>query len=328
MALVKPPPLVTTAVATGDELLLAGGSSGLRRIDIRTGRDVGQVPVRGVGPEERVPMYLASGTAGVAVSGVNHRWYFLDGAARVTGSLPHPMADPLGSCLLLHDRIVVYGFAREEKTGGPHAWLFVHYRNGDIVPLAEYDQAQGVARRLAEFHLRQITQGGVCALPGGGWVAVDPLDYTVRVFDARDRQVMGFAGRNAEFRSPDIAAYPHGAWGPDDRTAYFAWLQAQCQVKRPVALGEDLFAIVVGIPAQGGRQRHELDVYRKDGTTVATSVPIGGLEVGRLVVADSEPGRLVVLTQERSWPFGAPARVWEVDVSGIGDRSAAEAMRR
>lgn len=317
VALANPPPLVTTGLVSGAELLLAGASSGLRRVDLRTGRDLAVVPLRGFGREEPVPMYLASGPDGAAVSGVNHRWYFLDQSFKVTGSLSHFMLDPLGSCLLYDDRIIVYGFAREEKTGTAHAWLFVHFREGGLLPLAEYDPAAPMTRHLGEFHIRQITQGGICRLPDGGWVAVDPLDYTIRVFDSRDRQVTGFQGRNRHFRKPDIAAYPDGEWDPGDRAAYFNWLQAQCQVKKPVALGGDLIGILVGIPSAGGRQRHELDVYRTNGTPVATSVPIAGLDVGRLVVADAEPGRLVVLTQERSWPFGAPARVWEVEISGL-----------
>lgn len=328
VALENPPPLVTTAVASGEELLLAGGANGLQRVDLQTGRQLAMVPVRGAGFDEGVPMYLASGTSGVAISGANHRWCFLDASYRIAETLSHAMVDPLGSCLLFDDRIVVYGFAREEKTGGPHAWLFVQYRNGGVLPLAEYDRRAPLKRHLGEFHLRQITQGGVCRRPGGGWVAVDPLDYTVRVFDLRDRQVGGFTGQNRNFRRPDVGAYPDGAWSPGDRSAYFGWLQAQCQVKRPVALSEDIIGIVVGIPMAQGRQRHELDVYHVDGTPLATSVPIPGLEVGRLVVVDAEPGRLVLVTQERSWPFGAPARVWEVDVSGLDAPTATRAGRQ
>ncbi len=315
--LAGPPPLISTAVVRGSELLVAGGSSGLRRVDLASGRDLATISLRGHGPEEPVPMYLASGPGGIAVSGVNHHWYILDPSLNVTKTLSNAMLGPLGSCLLFDDRFVVYGFAREEKTGAGHAWLFVQYRDGGLVPLAEYEPITNMARHLGQFHIRQITQGGVCLMPGGGWVAVDPLDYTVRVFDRRDRQVGGFQSQNPHFKAPDVAAYPDGRWDPGDRTAYFAWLQAQCQVKRPVALGGDLIGVVVGIPIGSGRQRHELDVYRTDGTVVATAVPIPGLEVGRLIVADAEPGRLVVLTQERSWPFSAPATVWQVEVSGL-----------
>jgi len=315
--LTNPPPLISTAVVKGSEMLLAGGSSGLRRIDMKDGRDLAQVSLEVSGAAEPTPMYLASGPGGVAVSGVNQRWYFLDDSYRVTRTLSNRMMGPLGSCLLLGDRIIVYGAARAERTGSGLAWLFVQYQSGAPLPLAEYDQVDDIRVHIGQFHIRQITQGGVARLPKGGWVAVDPLDYSIRVFDQYDRMVRGFEGRSSHFRKPDIAAYPDGRWNPGERTAYYAWLQAQTQVKRPVALGGDLIGVVVGVPSTDGLQRHELDVYRLDGSVVAVGVPIPELEVGRLIVADAEPGRLVVLTQETSWPFGAPTMVWEVEISGL-----------
>jgi len=312
VALSNPPPLVSTAVVRGSELLLAGGSSGLRRISLTSGDDIAQVPL-----DEPVPLYIASGPRGVAVSGINHRWSFLDESLNTTRELSHLKMDPLGSCLLLDDRIIVYGFARAEMTQTNAAWLFVQRFGGPPLPLAEYEHADQIAVRLARFHVRQITQGGVDDLAGGGWVAVDPLDYTVRVYDEHDRMVRGFAGRNPHFKKPDIAAYPHDRWGPEDRRPYFAWLQAQTQVKRPVALGRNLIGIVVGIPSNDQQQRHELDVYRVDGSIVAVGVPIPGLDARRLIVADAEPGRLVALTQATSWPFGAQATVWEIEITGL-----------
>ena len=227
------------------------------------------------------------------------------------------MAGPLGNTLRFNDRMIVYGFAREEKTLTNHAWLFVHRAGEPPIPLAEYAPVVDIARHLGEFHVRQLTQGGLCRLENGGWVAVDPLDYTVRIFDASDRQVGAFNGINSAFRKPDITAYPHNNWGPGDRSSYFAWLEAQCQVKRPVSLGADLIGVVVGIPDPRGGQHVVLDVYRLDGTAIANAAPIPGIRAPRIVVADADAGRLVLLSQDRNWPFGAPATLWEVTVANL-----------
>jgi hypothetical protein len=299
-----------------NELILPDSQRGLRRIDLQTGKDIEVVAVESAGFSEPAPMYLAAGPGGLAVSGVRHRWHRLDSSLDSLGSHLHAMADPLGSCIAFNDRFIVYGFAREEKTRTGHAWLFVHREGESPLPLAEYAPTEDPLQLLGEFHVRQITQGGVCRIEAGGWVAVDPLSYSIRVFDQYDRLVKAFHGSSSAFRRPDVDGYPHGRWDPTDRSAYFAWLEAQCQVKRPVDLGNGMIGVVLSIPDRGGH-RLMLDVYRLDGTKVAVAVPIPRVKAPRVIVADAEAGRLVLLSQRQSWPFAAQVSVWEVEVEGL-----------
>jgi hypothetical protein len=88
-------------------------------------------------------------------------------------------------------------------------------------------------------------------------------------------------------------------------------------VKRPVVIGEDLLAIVVGLPDGPLRQRHELDLYRLSGEPIAVGLPIPGVEAGRLVTADADNDRLVLVGQ-KTWEPSAPTTVWSVEVPAVG----------
>jgi hypothetical protein len=81
-------------------------------------------------------------------------------------------------------------------------------------------------------------------------------------------------------------------------------------------MGDDLVGIVVGIPDGEFKQRHELDLYRLDGSPVATGLDLPGIEGGRIIVADAGPGRIVVVGQS-SWEPGSDTTAWQVTVTGI-----------
>ncbi len=148
---------------------------------------------------------------------------------------------------------------------------------------------------------------------GGSFV--DPRSYSVYVFDSRDRLTKAWRGINPRFRAPNWAAAPevHDASG---REGYSRWQLSQPLVKRPVVLGEDLLAFVVGIPDGTLQQRHELDLYRLSGEPVAIGLPIPGVQAGRLVAADADNGRLVLIGQE-TWEPSAKTTVWQVEVPKV-----------
>jgi hypothetical protein len=144
---------------------------------------------------------------------------------------------------------------------------------------------------------------------------VDPRSYSVFVFDNRDRLTRVWRGTNPRFRAPNFDAYTpvHDASGRQD---FSRWELAQPLVKRPVILDDDLVAFVIGLPDGPLRQRHEVDVYRLSGEPVTVGVPIPEVVAGRLVVADSDRGRMILVGQE-TWEPSATTRVWEVDLSGL-----------
>ena len=100
------------------------------------------------------------------------------------------------------------------------------------------------------------------------------------------------------------------------RQAYSRWQLAQPLVKRPVPLGEDLLAVVIGIPDGPLLQRHELDIYRTNGEPVVVGLSIDGVRAGRLIIADAGAGRLVLVGQQ-TWEPSAPTTVWQVDVPKV-----------
>jgi hypothetical protein len=83
-----------------------------------------------------------------------------------------------------------------------------------------------------------------------------------------------------------------------------------------VVLGDDLLAFVVGLPDGPLRQRHELDIYRLSGEPVAIGLPIPGVTAGRLVTADADNRRLVLVGQE-TWKPSAATTVWHVEVPKV-----------
>ena len=100
------------------------------------------------------------------------------------------------------------------------------------------------------------------------------------------------------------------------RQRYSQWQLAQPLVKRPVPLGDDLLAFVVGLPDGPLLQRHELDIYKTNGEPVAVGLPIEGVRAGRLIIADAGAGRLVLVGQQ-TWEPSTTTTVWQVEVPTV-----------
>ncbi len=83
-----------------------------------------------------------------------------------------------------------------------------------------------------------------------------------------------------------------------------------------MVLGNDLLAFVVGLPDGTLKQRHELDIYRLSGEPVAIGLPIPGVTAGRLVTADADNHRIVLVGQE-TWEPSAATTVWQVEVPNV-----------
>jgi hypothetical protein len=311
----EPAQMVNNAVVRGSKLYLPDWAAGLRVIDLSTGKDLERIKVLSPrATEEQAPLYVASGEGGFAVSGQKKAWFLFDKSWKPAKAFLSPKADPTGHAILFPDRFVVYGFAASEVTGGDEAWLFVQYiEDGRVVPLMVYPPGEAYEEQMRTFQFRAILTGGVAPLPGGGWVAVDPVSYRIFVFDSSDRLVRTFLGSNPRFRPPNLDGFPEN-WAAQGREAVFRWWLTQPLVKKPVILDGNRIGVVIGIPDGESVQRHELDIYELDGAAVAVGLEIEGLRVGRAVVADAEPGRLLVVSQERNWPVASRTSVWEISV--------------
>jgi len=319
VVLAEPAQMINNAVVQGSKLYLPDWAAGLRVVDIETGKDVERIKVLSPrATEERAPLYVASGDGGFAVSGQKKAWFLFDRTWTPTKAFLSPKADPTGYAILFPDRFVVYGFAASEVTGGDEAWLYVQYiEDGRVVPLMIYQPGVTYEERMRIFQFRAVLSGGVAALPDGGWVAVDPVSYRVFVFDSTDRLIRTFLGTNPRFHPPNLEGFPEN-WAAQGREAVFRWWLAQPLVKKPVVLDDNRIGVVVGINDGERVQRHELDIYNLDGTAVAVGLEIEGVRAGRVVVAGSEPGRLVLVGQDHNWPPGAKTSVWEVDIRNGG----------
>lgn len=308
--------MVVDAVVRGNRLLLPDYTSGLREVDLRTGKDLRSVlPIGTEKGQVTGPQHLGCGTERCVVFGDRYFWVYFDTSWRFLLEYPGVKSTASGQPLVFSDRMVVYGIARPDASGGGTPYLFVQYDDGEIVPLQEYPQNMPMQETIKRVHFQGTIAGGLAALPGGGWVFVDPRSYSVFVFDDRDRLTRVWRGTNPRFRAPNWAASPevHDASG---RQGYSRWQLSQPLVKRPVVLGKDLLAFVVGIPSGPLQQRHELDLYRLNGEPVAVGLPIPGVQAGRLIAADSNAGRLVLVGQE-TWEPAAKTIVWEVTVPEV-----------
>jgi hypothetical protein len=314
----KPAYMVVDAVVRGERLLLPDYTNGLREIDLGTGADRRSVlPMGGKRGQVTGPQHLGCGGGRCVVFGDRYFWIYYTEAFEFIDEVPGLTTGAGAQPVVFADRMVVAGTANPGVSGAGVAYLFVQYDDGSVVPLQEYPAAMPIPEIVKRIHFMSPTAGGVGALPDGGWLYVDASSYGVFVFDARDRLVRAWRGTNPRFRPPNYDAYEpvHDASGRED---FSRWSLAQTQVKRPVALADDLVGIVVGIPDGPFNQRHELDVYRLDGTPVAVGVPIPEVTGGRVVVADAGVGRLVLVGQA-SWEPGARTTAWTVDVTGLGD---------
>ncbi len=309
----KPAFMVVDAVVRGNRLLLPDYTSGLREVDLRTGKDLRSIlPMGTQRGEVTGPQHLGCGSGRCVVFGDRYFWVFYDSSWRFLHEYPGFTAAPTGQPLVFDDRIVVFGLAQSAGTASGYTYLYVQYDDGEILPLQEYPASMPIPEMAKRVKFQGIVAGGLAALPDGGWVFVDPRSYSVYVFDNRDRLTKAWRGTNPRFRAPNWAASPesHDASG---RQRYSRWQLSQPLVKRPVVLGDNLLAFVVGLPDGTLRQRHELDIYRLNGEPVAIGLPIPGVTAGRLVTADADNRRLVLVGQE-TWEPSATTTVWQVEV--------------
>ena len=316
VALAKPAYMVVDAVVRGDRLLLPDYTNGLREIDLGTGADRRSVLPMGQGRGQVTgPQHLGCGGGRCVVFGDRYSWIYYDESFGFIDEIPGLTTGAGSQPLVFSNRMVVAGTANPSITGGGVAFLFVQYDDGSVVPLQEYPAGMSIPEIAKRIHFCGPTAGGVERLADGGWLYVDPRSYGVFVFDKQDRLVRAWRGANPRFRPPNFAVYEpvHDASG---REYFSRWSLAQTQVKRPVAISDDLVGIVVGIPDGDLKQRHELDVYRLDGTPVATGLALPGISGGRIVVADAGPGRLVVVGQ-KTWEPGSATTAWQVDLKGL-----------
>jgi hypothetical protein len=316
ISLESPAYMVVDAVVRGDRLLLPDYTKGLREVDLRTGKDLRSVlPMGTQQGEVSGPQHLGCGSGRCVVFGDRYFWVYYDSSFRFLHEYPGMKSTASGQPLVFPDRMVIYGIASPDVSGGGTPYLFIQYDDGEIVPLQEYPASMPVLEQVKRIHFQGITTGGLAALPDGGWAFVDPRSYAVFVFDKNDRLTRAWRGTNPRFRAPNWGASPE-VHDDSGRQRYSQWQLAQPLVKRPVPLGDDLLAFVVGLPDGPLLQRHELDIYKTNGEPVAVGLPIDGVRAGRLIIADAGAGRLVLVGQQ-TWEPSAMTTVWQVDVPTI-----------
>ena len=313
VSLESPAYMVVDAVVRGDRLLLPDYTKGLREVDLRTGKDLRSVlPMGTQRGEVSGPQHLGCGSDRCVVFGDRYFWVYYDASFRFLHEYPGMKSTASGQPLVFPDRMVIYGIASPDVSGGGTPYLFIQYDDGEIVPLQEYPASMPIPETVKRIHFQGITTGGLAALPDGGWAFVDPRSYSVFVFDKSDRLTRAWRGTNPRFRAPNWGASPE-VHDDSGRQRYSQWQLAQPLVKRPVPLGDDLLAFVVGLPDGPLLQRHELDIYKTNGEPVAIGLPIDGVRAGRLIIADAGAGRLVLVGQQ-TWEPSATTTVWQVEV--------------
>ena len=316
ISLESPAYMVVDAVVRGDRLLLPDYTKGLREVDLRTGKDLRSVlPMGTQQGEVSGPQHLGCGSGRCVVFGDRYFWVYYDSSFRFLHEYPGMKSTASGQPLVFPDRMVIYGIASPDVSGGGTPYLFIQYDDGEIVPLQEYPASMPVLETVKRIHFQGITTGGLAELPGGGWAFVDPRSYSVFVFDKNDRLTKAWRGTNPRFRAPNWGASPE-VHDDSGRQRYSQWQLAQPLVKRPVPLGDDLLAFVIGLPDGPLLQRHELDIYRTNGDPIAVGLPIDGVRAGRLIIADAGAGRLVLVGQQ-TWEPSAMTTVWQVEVPTI-----------
>ena len=316
VSLESPAYMIVDAVVRGDRLLLPDYTKGLREVDLRTGKDLRSVlPMGTQQGEVSGPQHLGCGSGRCVVFGDRYFWVYYDSSFRFLHEYPGMKSTASGQPLVFPDRMVIYGIASPDVSGGGTPYLFIQYDDGEIVPLQEYPASMPVTETVKRIHFQGITTGGLAALPDGGWAFVDPRSYAVFVFDKNDRLTKAWRGTNPRFRAPNWGASPE-VHDDSGRQRYSQWQLAQPLVKRPVPLGDDLLAFVVGIPDGPLLQRHELDIYKTNGEPVAVGLPIEGVRAGRLIIADAGAGRLVLVGQQ-TWEPSTTTTVWQVEVPTV-----------
>ena len=105
----KPAYMVVDAVVRGDRLLLPDYVSGLREVDLRTGKDLRSVlPMGNRRGQVTGPQHLGCGSGRCVVFGDRYFWVFYDSSWRFLHEYSGFTAAPTGQPLVFDDRIVVY----------------------------------------------------------------------------------------------------------------------------------------------------------------------------------------------------------------------------
>ncbi|MCW8984388.1 MAG: hypothetical protein OQK55_03530, partial [Thermoanaerobaculales bacterium] len=139
VSLESPAYMVVDAVVRGDRLLLPDYTKGLREVDLRTGKDLRSVlPMGTQQGEVSGPQHLGCGSGRCVVFGDRYFWVYYDSSFRFLHEYPGMKSTASGQPLVFPDRMVIYGIASPDVSGGGTPYLFIQYDDGEIVPLQEY----------------------------------------------------------------------------------------------------------------------------------------------------------------------------------------------
>ncbi len=167
----KPAIMIVDAVVRGDTLLLPDWTSGLREVDLRTGKDRRSIlPIGNQRGEVTGPQHLGCGSERCVVFGDRYFWVFFDSSWRFLNEYPGFTSTASGQPLVFDDRIVVFGVARSEASSSGTSYLYVQYDDGSVVPLQEYPGSMPIPEVVKRIQFSGIISGGLAALPDGGWV--------------------------------------------------------------------------------------------------------------------------------------------------------------
>ena len=128
VSLENPAYMVVDAVVRGDRLLLPDYTRGLREVDLRTGKDLRSVlPMGTQQGEVSGPQHLGCGSGRCVVFGDRYFWVYYDSSFRFLHEYAGLKSAASGQPLVFPDRMVVYGVASPDVSGGGPAYLFVQY---------------------------------------------------------------------------------------------------------------------------------------------------------------------------------------------------------
>jgi hypothetical protein len=279
------------------------------------------------------PLRAGFGRATWWIWTMERRWLILDGEMKQRGSTDGLFATPVHPPVVLGDRAVVYGFARAEVTGTGDAYLYELTAEGECVPILEFSPTADHDRLGLEFQWDGKLAGGLGRSPDGSFAFLDPRSYKIYLFDKSVRMTKVIQGAHPRWRPPNWSGAELKPANPSVQGDWWRWALSQIAPKAPVFLDERHIAVLVGIPKAGGSgQSLELDIYRTDGTTVATAIPIPDIHAaGRLFVAqrsDPQPGDDIVIIFEPDLPpylesKRRPSELWSITVT-IGETEAPE----
>jgi len=251
------------------------------------------------------------------------RWLILDDELGLRTSIDGRFATPVPPPVVLGDRAVVYGTAGPEVTGSGYAYLFELTSDGDCVPILEFSSSVDLPQLVRETQWIGVA-GGLGRSPTGSFAFTDPRSFKIFVFDHNATLQRVFEGANRRWHPPNWSTAVLESDDPSGED-WWRWALAQVSPRAPVFLDENHIAVLVGYPTPGRLgQSLELDVYRSDGTAVASGVPVPGIEgVSRFHVVQRtspEPGDDIVIWLDREFPpplvsRSRPPEVWSITVS-------------